>query len=283
VEIDGIEVVEESDLPPARKFPWLLDVFLFPISAPAITIIGIYMFVPAVLYLIESGIGFVFDRLYISMMLVLATAAIDLVVTAYIFQYFSKCINDSTLGQIRAPETINCITEGTFEMVMGMLYIASCLLICLGPSLTYYSITNRSDWICWLLLACGAFFLPMVLLAVVMFDSLSALNPVLILSSIFSTFYTYCQTLLAFCVPVGIAVVVSICLPKDTVGVVGYLLRGGDTILTFTTGLPISRPEYTIGIISFLLRGVYAYLALMAAHILGRFYWKYQEKLNWEV
>jgi hypothetical protein len=168
-------------------------------------------------------------------------------------------------------------------MVLDLLRTASCVFICVGPSLTYYSITNRLDWICRLLLGCGVFFLPMALLATVMFGSFDGLNPIIIITSIFSTFFRYCLVLSAFCVPMAIAVGLSIGLPKHTVGVFGYVLRGVGTLLTFATGLPMSLPEYTIGIISFLLRGVYAYLALVAAHILGRFYYRNAEKLYWEV
>ena len=275
--------MEQPEQKPRRKLPWIIDIFLYPTSVSGLTILGIYVFTPVVPHLIGLGLSVVFSRLYISILLVLALAAIDLVVTAYMFWYFGMCTRESTLGKVRAPETYTNVADGTLEMVVELAYIVSCLIICLGPSLTYCSITNRLDWIYWLLLGCGVFFLPMVLLAIIMFGSLSAINPLLIIPSIFSTFSRYWLTLLAFCVPVGIAVAVSICLPKHTIGVVGYLLRGIDTILTFATGLPIALPKHTIGIISFLLRGIYAYLALVAAHILGRFYYRNQEKLNWEV
>jgi len=36
-------------------------------------------------------------------------------------------------------------------------------------------------------------------------------------------------------------------------------------------------------IISYVLSAVGIYLSMVLAHILGRFYWRYQEKLNWEV
>jgi hypothetical protein len=152
-----------------------------------------------------------------------------------------------------------------------------------GPGLTYYSITHRLDWILWLLLGLGVFFMPMVLLATVMFGSFNGLNPAIIIPSIFNTFLSYGVVLLAFCVPAGIIVVVSTFLPEETVGVFGYILRAVGTTLTFATGLPFSLPEHRIGIISFLLRGVYAYLALVAAHILGRFYYRNKERLYWEV
>jgi hypothetical protein len=36
-------------------------------------------------------------------------------------------------------------------------------------------------------------------------------------------------------------------------------------------------------VLSPLVQAIELYLAMMAAHLLGRFYFKYQEKLNWDV
>ena len=57
--------------------------------------------------------------------------------------------------------------------------------------LLYFLYTGRTDWIFWALMAFGGFLFPMGLLAVIMFDSFSALNPVIIIGSIFSAFLSY--------------------------------------------------------------------------------------------
>ena len=276
---------EEHETENVRKLPRFIDIFFFPISVSSLTILGIYMFSHIALYLLGLIRNIILSCVpFFSMPFVLLFAAIELFFLAYMFWYFGMCIHESALGAVRAPETLNkSNAEGTSEMIFGLLRIASCILICVGPSLTYYSIINSMDWICWLLLVFGPFFLPMSLLATVMFDSLCGLNPILIISSTVNTFFQYCLFLSMFCVPVGIVVIVSICFPKDTIGIVGYVLRGINSLFTFATGLPISLPEHTTGITCFILRGVYAYLIMVAAHLLGRFYWKYQEKLNWEV
>ena len=283
MEIDEVNISEGVGSDQQRKFPWLLDIFLFPTSTSGLTIIGIYVFTGVLLRLIELGLGGIFYNSFIAIILVGALAILDLVVTAYLFWYFGICVRESALGKIRSPETLDKVTENTWEMVLEMVRIASCLFICLGPSLTYYLITNCLDWIYWSLLFCGAVFLPMALLGVVMFDSLSALNPVLIIPSVFSTFFKYGLLLIMCSLPAGIAVIIVNCLPDNTIGVLGYILRGVSSLFTFATGLPISLPKHVIGITSFLLRGVYAYLALIVAHILGRFYYCNAERLNWEV
>ncbi|MHC4721636.1 MAG: hypothetical protein ACYS6I_02885 [Planctomycetota bacterium] len=284
VEFEEAEIIEEPDPGTVRKLPWLIDVFCYPISVPGLTILGIYVFTPVVLSLVGLGLSVVGYPAFLSMPLVLAMAAIDLIVTAYVFWYFSMCIHESAVGKVRAPETLNkIIADDTTDTILDLLRIVSSVFICVGPGLTYYSITQRLDWILWLLLGSGIFFLPMALLATVMFGSFDGLNPAIVIPSIFNTFLQHCLVLLAFCVPAGIAVGVSVCLPEHTVGVFGYILRGVSTILTFATGLPLSLPKHNIGIISFLLRGGYAYLALVAAHILGIFYYRNKERLYWEV
>jgi hypothetical protein len=91
----------------------------------------------------------------------------------------------------------------------------------------------------------------MAFLAVVVFDSFQGLNPFLLIGSIFSTLFQYCALVLF--IAAGVFVPVSVPIPKEAL---------------------ISR---------FILHCVSLYMALVAAHLLGRFCWRYKEKLNWEV
>ncbi len=109
-----------------------------------------------------------------------------------------------------------------------------------------------ADIIFWLLLVYAVFVYPMALLAFVVFDSVSALKPRLLFRSISNTFFPYCGLVLLFVATVSL------------IGVLGQRVHG---------------PEY----LPFPLRYAGIYLAFVAAHLLGRFYWRYQEKLNWEV
>jgi len=253
---DDREAACRIDLQAARKLTSFIDVFFYPISTPGLTILGIYVFTPVIFHLIESGLGTVFGAFRILLMPTqLLFAIINLIVTAYLLWYANTCIRQSALGRTRAPETLNTdVGEGILDMVMQLFRIACCLLVCLMPAVVYYSIVEHSDWICWLLLACGIGLFPMALLATVMFGSFSALNPILIISSVFTTFLPYCLVLLVLCVPLVIVLGLLICLPDNA--------------------------DKTIG---FILRGVYAYLLLVAAHILGRFYYRNEKKLYWSV
>jgi hypothetical protein len=85
-----------------------------------------------------------------------------------------------------------------------------------------------------------------------MFDSIRGLNPMLIVGSIFSTFFLYCG-LVVFCYALFILIA----------GAGYFLLRSW--------------------VLGYIFLFVCSYQALIGAHLLGRFYWKYQDKLNWEV
>jgi hypothetical protein len=256
MEFEEAEIIEEPDPETVRKLPWLIDVFCYPVSVPGMVILGIYVFTPIILSLTISAISVVLGPLSILLMpLGLVFLIIKITISAYMFWYFGMCIRQSASGQVRAPETLNTGMQDDFaEMAMELLRIVCCVAVCLGPGLIYYSYTKRMDQILWLLLGCGVFFLPMALLAMVMFGSFSGLNPIIIVPSIFSTFLGYCLVVLALCVPVAIAVGILVCLTK-----------GSGTVVTF------------------IMRGVFAYFALVAAHILGRFYYRNAERLCWEV
>ncbi len=100
----------------------------------------------------------------------------------------------------------------------------------------------------------------MGLLACVMFDSIYGLNPLLLIASIFSTFFQYCGLVLLI---TGI--------------VLGF--RAIPTIQTDNT-----QPEtFTMIIIGGVFSAFLFYITFVVAHLLGRFFWRYQDKLNWEV
>jgi hypothetical protein len=104
----------------------------------------------------------------------------------------------------------------------------------------------------------------MGILAVAMFESVSGLNPILIFRSIVSTFLPYCGLVVLF---YGLSVLFVI-------GIIGSLLG----VRGVTGGSLLSA----ILLIILMLAG-FVWLLLVAAHLLGRFYWLYKEKLNWEV
>jgi hypothetical protein len=137
-------------------------------------------------------------------------------------------------------------------MAWQTLRVSACLVVFCLPVLIYYRNTKRTDIVFWFLFGYAVFLLPMALLALIMFDSFDGLNPLLLVGSVFSTFLQYCGLVLLFCF-------------------LGYMLA------IFTSGLPWS------GFLNYVPFAVIVYMLMVAAHLLGRFYWRYQEKLYWDV
>ena len=180
----------------------------------------------------------------------------------YYYWYLCECVRDSAEGGIRAPETIGH-TPGLGELISECLKTLACFAFFALPMLIYLLYTFRVDWIFWTLLAYGVFLFPMGLLAVIMFDTLSALNPVIIIGSIFSAFLPYLGLILMLAV-----VIVSV---RFIMPLYDLVTSGGSSLLAIGAIL-----VYSTGAINF-------YMLMVMAHLLGRFFYKYQEKLNWEV
>jgi hypothetical protein len=167
----------------------------------------------------------------------------------YMNWYACQCIRDSAAGQIRAAET-TAITPGLGEIFGETFRAVACVLLCVAPAIVYRLTGHGADAVFWTLLGVGGFFLPMALLAVTMFESTAGLNPMLVVGSVFSTLVPYCL-LVPFC----------------------YSL-----ILLFPFALYSMK---VIGLPGYALLFATYYLWMILAHLLGRFYWKYEERLNW--
>jgi len=245
----GTAGIEKSEPAGKRKLPWIIDVFFYPISMPGIVTLGIIIILPLLINIAAGLIGqFGF---FISLP---GFVFIKIPITLYFFWYLAECVRDSALGGVRAPETLgNAPSLG--DMFWHTLKIIGCFAVFAGPPGYYFLYTQRTDVVFWALLAYAVFFLPMGLLAVVIFDSFSALNPILLICSIFSTFFQYC-------------------------GLVLILLVFALSVIATNKIKPDSWDARVYGLIIFC--GL-LYSALVAAHFLGRFYWRYEKKLNWDV
>jgi predicted RNA-binding Zn-ribbon protein involved in translation (DUF1610 family) len=240
-----------------RKFPWLIDIFFYPTSSAGLLILGIVILGPVIMDLILVALIF-FDvgvlTQLIGLVLVIAFFFIRVVLWLYGYWYFSVCIEESARGKTRAPETLTMDTnENVFDIFVNMLRLVCCLLICTGPSLVYWWNTKEPNEIFWILLAVGVFFLPMTLLRVVMYDSLAGLNPFIIVWSIFKIFPRYCLVLLFFYLPMVLLVFMARWVPME--------LWGG----------------------RFILKAANMYLLLVSAHVLGWFYYRNEETLDWPI
>jgi len=236
----------EEELIDERKLPWLIDIFLYPFSVPGLTNLAIFIGVP----LLITVLGTILP-IQLSCLFGLVTIVINIVIFLYIYWYFTECVRDSADGGVRAPEGLGA-TPGFMGMFWQTVNVIGCLAIFFTPFVLYMLFAKRADIIFWLLLIFAVFLLPMGLLAVIMFDSAIGLNPRLLIRSISSTLFPYCGLVLLFVTPVVLI------------------------------GMLHSEVQES-QLWSFIIRSVMTYLVLVAAHLLGRFYWRYQDKFNWSL
>lgn len=287
--------IPEKEPPPERKYPFFLDIFLYPANAPGLTILGIIIGIPILadillwflkLATIQFGPIFVF---YVFFKII--AFIIKVIIFLYIYWYYSECVRDSAEGGLRAPETMSS-TPGLAEILGRLIRIVACFIIIWIPVLYYiiqptlpylrgnvliliwdllaacvtailsigdvYPQLMREEPVFSLLTMLSMFFFPIALLSVIMFDSLRGLNPILLIRAILKTFLPYC----------GLAILFA---------VFGILAVGAIKSLKFWNVVLFSTVLYTV----FKLCAIYLFFII--AHIQGRFYWRYQKKLNWEV
>jgi len=247
-------LLNEQKEPPERPLPWVIDVFLYPLNKLTLTILLLCAGVPLVLRPMlraSRDLAEVFlPAIILWVPLIIAHWGAMLLGLLYVTWYAAECIRDSAAGQIRAVDT-TAQTPGLAELVGQFLTVLACVAVCIGPAF-YYAHNHGYTVAFWVLYGLGGFLLPMALLAVTMFESLRALNPTLLLPSVFSTLVPYCA-LTALCYAMyPLPPLVIRCLLGD-LWILGYLLL----FLTF-------------------------YLSLVLAHVVGRFYWRNQERLNWD-
>jgi len=243
----------ESEPAPKRTLPWFIDIFLYPISKPGLTTLGIIVAIPLLFNIIVKLLGLL-TLTFPPLLVLLALFAfvgflVKIILYSYLYWYFCECIRNSATGELRAPETLS-ETPGLEDILWQLLRTFGCLVFFLAPMLIYFQRTRQIDTVFWSLLTCAVFFFPMGLLAVVMFDSFSGLNPILLIGSIFSTFFQYCGLVILF---YGLGALFVV----------------------------IARPLWQSQVLAYILGIVLIYLLIITAHLLGRFYWWHKDKLNW--
>jgi len=231
-----------------RQFPWPLDILLYPTSASGLISIAVITGVPLFLGLTLGLIGW-----FIPFGGILFVAAMFFV-GLYAACYWAECAYDSARGGTRAPE----VATGPMnwrDMFSRVIYLVAVYALYLLPVVIYGGFLRRTDWIFWALTAWAIVFFPMGLLAMVIYDSSSALNPLLLLGAIGRTFLSYATLLVQL-----LAMIILM-------GLFTNVLRSyGPALLQFLLG----------GIVS-------AYVGMVQAHVLGRFYWRCRERIDWGV
>jgi DNA-directed RNA polymerase subunit RPC12/RpoP len=249
------EFKREPDLVTERKLPWIFDIFLYPMSTSGMTVLAMVVVVRflcrvVVMYLAEASRAFLPCLAFFGLTWAVAMV-VRIVLYMYLCWYLCECVRGSAAGGVRAVETKG-YTPGLGETLGQTIKAAGCLLLYLGPPVFYFMETKEANWIFWCLTVYGMFFFPMSFLAVVMFESWQGLNPILLISSVFTTFLPYFAMILTF---IAASVAIMDKAPN-----------------------PLKSP-----LTFFITWLVGVYLAMIVAHVLGSFYHRYKEKLNWDV
>ncbi len=240
------EPPKETDPAALRKAPWLIDIFLYPFNKSGLKHLAIFILVPYLLDSIESILPMLFAFLFC-----IASFMLKILIFLYIYWYLVECVRESAGGWVRAP-----LGFGGFPALSDMfgqvVNIIGCLAVFLGPFALYTISVGRMNIISWLLLGFAVFLYPMGLLSILMHDSVRSLNFRTLTKSISNTLYSYLGLIMLFVLQV-------------------ILIRK----------IPAKEQESILSNIIF--RSVIIYTALIDAHLLGRFYWRYQDKLNWDL
>jgi len=225
-----------------RQFPWPIDVLLYPANTAGLTTLAIVVGIPFLLTVVNRLLGSFLSG---------AAFVIHLLIGLYGGWYLVECIYDSAHGGTRAPPGFDA--GGLADMKSRMINVVGVFVVFAWPPGIYHIWTHQTDTVFWVLVAWGIVLFPMGLIAMAMLDSSEALNPLLLLGSIRRTFLPYLGLLLPIASLVGLA----------------WLLPHGPAHQP--PPLWLQAIEQTLG----------GYAVLVIAHIFGRFYWRYRERLDW--
>ncbi|MBN2182544.1 MAG: hypothetical protein JW715_11580 [Sedimentisphaerales bacterium] len=229
-----------------RTFPWFIDIFLYPLSLPGLMHLAIFAGVPALMLILANFIPVVLTILFYRVCLIIGCLFV-----LYMFWYFAECVRDSADGWVRAPQGMGGIPELS-DMFKQMINIIGCFAFLLLPAIIYILLTGRADIIALLFLVAAVFMYPICFLSVVLHDSLSGFDPRILLNSIRKTFWPYLGLVLLF-------------------------------VLFAASSCVICLFETNSIFVEIILLFVMFYVALILFHLTGRFYWKYKEKLKWNL
>lgn len=256
---EAVSPAREDALVTQRRLPWPIDIFLYPTSFTGLKILTIIIFIPLFIGFILRWIrGLSVLALYVPVLMV--GFIVEMFIYLYSYWYFCECIRDSAFGGVRAPETFGN-TPRLGDLLRQLFRTIACFIVISAPTAFYYGGAQQMNAIFWVLLAIGLFVFPMAVLAVIILDSLAGLNPVLLIGSIFSVLLKYCGLVLLATAVVLAAIFFSKI--QETEEIQHNWARS----MFWGT----------------LFYGIWLYAVFVVAHLFGRFYWRHQEKLNWEV
>jgi hypothetical protein len=184
---------------PAAEAPFLrqiLGAFKYPLKGDGMVLIAI----GTVFFLVVDGAKALakFAPLYGLCAFVMLTVF----GTGYLFAYLRRILNATALGDEELPEwpEMEGIVATFFEFVGTVLF---CFAPAIGLTIyaSYAALSGTGDgdtsWLGWVTTASiciGCAYFPMAFMAVAMFDSIGAINPLLVIPSILKVLKTYLLT-----------------------------------------------------------------------------------------
>ncbi len=231
-----------------------VEILTYPAVSAGWIILSIFVGVPAV----ADFIRFLMKRtpgllMLIFIPILLIALMVCFTVSVYMFWYFTLCIQQSALGSARMPDSL-IEDNGFWDMFTTTLRVFACVIIFLGPAAVCYHHYGKFTIHFWAILAAGVFFLPMAFMTTTFFDSISGLNPYHIIRGVILTFKSYIFVALGYFLFVALIVVPML-----------YI--------------QVLAPA-PFGLVA---RGIYVYCLFIMGQLAGRLYFKYSEKLNWEI
>ena len=236
---------QEAECHQERWLPWQVDIFLYPINRSGLRHLAFFIGLPLLLeiLLLISPVPFL---LIIAVLL----RVVNIAVFLYFYWYLAECIRDSADGWVRAPEGMGGMPD-LFDMLMQIVNIIGCLGFFLLPAIICVKFVGWINVITWLFIIAALFFYPFGLLSVILFDSFSGLDPRVLIRSIRDIFWPYVGLVVLFTVMLLLALIYA---AID----INFLWKTAFRFCVF-------------------------YLALILAHLTGRFYFRYKDKLQWKI
>jgi len=180
--------------------------------------------------------------------------ALRLLMTAYVGAYMVSIIAEAADGSDSPPDWPS-VTDAWSDIIGPLLRVVGAMLISFAPLLVYVLFGNPDsvwDLKLWLLGALGASYLPMGLIAVALYGSMGALNPITVLGGIIKTMPAYLVAAGSFFVIYAVNLGLRIAIAK---------------------GAPLG--------ISPLGWAVSLYFLMVEMYILGRLYYTHSRRLGW--
>jgi len=234
---DESEASEDLAAAPAgqRSHPWPIDIFMYPMNLAGLIHLGILAGFPLLVGLSLMILGPLARLIWI------IPLCIGIAVKLYYCWYLSECVNDSASGGTRTPDAFSS-TDLSEQFTLAIHLFATYVMFA-GPAFFYHLYFHRVDTLFWCLAGYGVVFFPMGLLAMVLYQDSSALNPFKLLLAIAKCLLPY----------LGLMILL--------VGVLG--------LFVLLSHIPILGQCFWV------------YGSFILAHLLGRFYWRNQARIGW--